>query len=155
MDRLILARRIWLINPSHLRGLISLHLACGASVEEGTESYPPSSLFTHIFVIPTPQRLLGSGARTANGDEADYFYIPLNIRGPSESMQMVKAVEYVRSNWPWWDKNHGARHLIIHTGKREGSGIIHIGGREGVWPPCVCGSHLVVHTCTQTWCAPC
>ena len=29
------------------------------------------------------QRLLSSGVRTADGDAADYYYLPLNIRGPS------------------------------------------------------------------------
>lgn len=63
-----------------------------------------------------PSDLASSGVRTADGETADYYYLPLNIRGPSESANMVKAVQYVRSHWPWWDRLQGARHLILHTG---------------------------------------
>ena len=63
------------------------------------------------------QRLLSSGIRTADGDVADYFFVPMSIRAPSESMSMVKAVTYIRSHWPWWDRLEGARHLFVHTGE--------------------------------------
>ncbi|KAG1670892.1 hypothetical protein FOA52_000394 [Chlamydomonas sp. UWO 241] len=63
------------------------------------------------------QRLLSAGARTPDGDSADYYLIPMTIRGPSESMWLVDAIEYIRETWPWWDKHGGgARHLVVHTG---------------------------------------
>lgn len=62
------------------------------------------------------QRMLSSGVRTTDGNAADYFFIPMNIRGPTESMHLVRAIHYIRKHWPWWDKFHGTRHLILHTG---------------------------------------
>ena len=48
--------------------------------------------FTHHKLYPL-QRLLSSGARTANGDEADYFYLPMNIRQDSLGLGGQKSAE--------------------------------------------------------------
>ena len=38
------------------------------------------------------QRILGSGARVADGDAADYFYVPINMRSPSDSTTLLEAI---------------------------------------------------------------
>lgn len=75
------------------------------------------SIMTHSGCGCSLQRLLSSGVRTTDGDTADYFYVPMSIRAPAESMHMIKAIKYIRSNWPWWNRLDGARHLFVHVGK--------------------------------------
>lgn len=70
------------------------------------------------------QRLLSSGARTPDGDAADWYFIPLRQRG-QDSALLVDAIAYIREHHPWWDRLGGARHFVIHTGgwiggRREG-----------------------------------
>mmetsp|Transcript_36676 Transcript_36676/g.92646 ORF Transcript_36676/g.92646 Transcript_36676/m.92646 type:complete len:581 (-) Transcript_36676:360-2102(-) len=63
------------------------------------------------------QRLLSSGARTADGDKADWFFIPIRQRGMGDQTLLPKAIDYIRKNFPWWDKHGGGgRHFVIHTG---------------------------------------
>ncbi|KAG1674838.1 hypothetical protein FOA52_015226 [Chlamydomonas sp. UWO 241] len=68
---------------------------------------PTHNLFT--------QRLLSSGARTADGDAADWYFISVRCR-MGDSHLALQAIEYVRQTWPWWNATGGARHAIIHTG---------------------------------------
>ncbi|GLC45721.1 hypothetical protein PLESTB_000505900 [Pleodorina starrii] len=63
------------------------------------------------------QRIMSSGIRTLNGDEADYFFIPLNTRGSVVGGQLSEAISYIRRTWPWWNNtDYGHRHFMIHTG---------------------------------------
>ncbi|KXZ45289.1 hypothetical protein GPECTOR_56g385 [Gonium pectorale] len=68
---------------------------------------------THLHFY---QRLLSSGARVADGDLADWYFIPIRQRQASDSDFLADAVEYVRHAYPWWNKTNGERHFIIHTG---------------------------------------
>ncbi|KXZ45290.1 hypothetical protein GPECTOR_56g386 [Gonium pectorale] len=61
------------------------------------------------------QRLLSSGARTADGDAADYYLLPLRQRSFSDSYLMEEAIQYVREHYPWWNRTGGAKHMVIHT----------------------------------------
>ncbi len=61
------------------------------------------------------QRLLSSGARTADGDAADWFYVPIRCRGHSDGDIVARAIEYIRKTYPWWDRFGGGRHFFIHT----------------------------------------
>lgn len=85
------------------------------------------------------QRLLSSGVRVANGDEADYFFIPIKLRmGWVDNENALAAVRYIRQNFPWWDKHGGGgRHIVIHTGVRAGGGRQVSGER---------GRDFVIHT---------
>ena len=81
---------------------------------------PPSfNMYYNLRVQDRPlwflmqQRLLGIGARTPDGDTADYYFIPMSIRNPSDSLLMVQAVAYIREHWPWWNKLGGARHVFL------------------------------------------
>ncbi|GLC51474.1 hypothetical protein PLESTB_000506400 [Pleodorina starrii] len=63
------------------------------------------------------QRLMSSGIRTLNGDEADYFFIPVNTRGFMAKAHMEYALSYIRRTWPWWNNtDNGHRHIVVHTG---------------------------------------
>lgn len=64
------------------------------------------------------QRLLSSGVRVSNGDDADYYFIPIKFRmGATDNRLAVEAVDYIRKHWPWWDRfGGGSRHILIHTG---------------------------------------
>ncbi|EFJ49510.1 acetylglucosaminyltransferase [Volvox carteri f. nagariensis] len=68
---------------------------------------------THLMFY---QRLLGSGARVADGDLADWYYIPIRLRTATDSAFLKYAIEYIREAYPWWNRTGGARHFVIHTG---------------------------------------
>ncbi|KAG1675784.1 hypothetical protein FOA52_012440 [Chlamydomonas sp. UWO 241] len=61
-------------------------------------------------------RLLGSGVRVANGDDADLFFVPVNVRNPTDSGMLLDAINYIRRHHPWWDRHGGGRHLLMHAG---------------------------------------
>ncbi|GIL87530.1 hypothetical protein Vretifemale_15566 [Volvox reticuliferus] len=62
------------------------------------------------------QRMLGSGARIADGDKADWYYIPVRLRTSTDSSFLLHSIEYIRDTYPWWNRTGGSRHFIIHTG---------------------------------------
>ncbi|EFJ44782.1 acetylglucosaminyltransferase [Volvox carteri f. nagariensis] len=63
------------------------------------------------------QRLMSSGMRTLDGNKADYFYIPINTRTGSLAREELEwTLPYIKKTYPWWSKDNGNRHLIIHTG---------------------------------------
>lgn len=70
---------------------------------------------THLHFY---QRLLGSGARIADGDKADVYFIPVRMRMTSDSRYLEEAIQYISRTWPWWNATGGHRHFVIHTGIR-------------------------------------
>ncbi|EFJ49509.1 acetylglucosaminyltransferase [Volvox carteri f. nagariensis] len=62
------------------------------------------------------QRLLGSGARVADGDLADWYFIPVRQRSFSDSWFLREALSYIRTHHPWWNRTEGHRHMVLHTG---------------------------------------
>jgi hypothetical protein len=62
------------------------------------------------------QRLLSSGALTADGNEADWFFIPIRCRGHQDSALLPAAIDVIKRTWPWWNQTQGAKHFAIHTG---------------------------------------
>ncbi|GFR40126.1 hypothetical protein Agub_g681, partial [Astrephomene gubernaculifera] len=63
------------------------------------------------------QRLLSSGARVADGAEADYYLLPVRQRSFSDSPLLEAAMRYSAAHWPWWNGTGGGhRHLVLHTG---------------------------------------
>ncbi|KAG2491598.1 hypothetical protein HYH03_010164 [Edaphochlamys debaryana] len=62
------------------------------------------------------ERLAGSGALTADGEEADWFFLPIKLRTTTDGYELNEAIEYVRQHWPWYDRYQGHRHFVIHTG---------------------------------------
>ncbi len=65
------------------------------------------------------QRMLSSGVRTANGDEADYFFIPLIMRARSHAAatNLQSVLYYIAHHWPWWNaRGGGHRHLMAVAG---------------------------------------
>lgn len=93
----------------------------------------------------------------ANGDEADYFFIPIKLRmGWVDNENALAAVRYIRQNFPWWDKHGGGgRHIVIHTGVGAGGVRHRCWGRGGgtssftqVWRN-VGAAHCHWHRCGQ------
>ncbi|GIL60956.1 hypothetical protein Vafri_15768 [Volvox africanus] len=73
-------------------------------------------LYAHIW-----KRIISSGHRTLDGNEADYFYIPVDFRHLfSEAM---KVLDYIQQTWPYWNATGGAKHLMLSTSD--------LGGCEG------------------------
>jgi len=62
------------------------------------------------------QRLLSAGVRVADGEEADYYLIPIGLRARPDSVVLVGAIKYLQATWPWWDRLQGRNHLLVHTG---------------------------------------
>ncbi|KAG2491391.1 hypothetical protein HYH03_010182 [Edaphochlamys debaryana] len=117
---------------------------CSASLRPGTNrtwlldgSYTPRAARPHVYVYDIPhnysswrnalrvdrplqwvfwQRLLGSGALTADGDAADWYYIPVRLRSTTDGVRLAECIAYIRAHWPWFDRLQGHRHFIIHTG---------------------------------------
>ncbi|KAG2488240.1 hypothetical protein HYH03_013231 [Edaphochlamys debaryana] len=73
-------------------------------------------LFAHIW-----KRIVSSGHRTLDPDEADYFYIPVDFRYMFSEAMLV--LQYVWTTWPHWNATGGARHLLLSTSD--------LGGCEG------------------------
>jgi hypothetical protein len=44
--------------------------------------------------------MLSSGARTANGDEADYYFVPYTLRGRHVGGTEAEVIDYVRQVRP-------------------------------------------------------
>ncbi|KAL6761691.1 acetylglucosaminyltransferase [Haematococcus lacustris] len=100
--------------------------------------YTPSSLGPKIFVYELPpefhvkrnihkidrpplhlailERLLTSGHRTANGDDADFFYLPISSRDLKRAFLLLPAFHYIMEKWPYWNATAGARHVIAMEG---------------------------------------
>eukprot|EP00798_Chlamydomonas_sp_ICE-L_P013327 gene13328-19166_t len=68
---------------------------------------------THNLIL---SRLLSSGARIADGDKADWFFIAVRRRAMYDTYFLMEAIKYIRQTWPWWDKYGGGRHVVVHTG---------------------------------------
>ncbi|CAI7849882.1 unnamed protein product, partial [Closterium sp. NIES-53] len=86
------------------------------------------------------ERLLADGRRTADGEQADYFYVPLVTRnrgqmsvsmggmGGSTGMgayggtamagwdAIDAAVAYISRHWPFWNRTNGADHVFLLNG---------------------------------------
>ncbi|KXZ44080.1 hypothetical protein GPECTOR_74g694 [Gonium pectorale] len=66
----------------------------------------------HFFI----ERLIATGARVADGDSADWYFIPVRIRTTGDGPHLAAAVRYIRATHPWWNRTMGHRHFVIVTG---------------------------------------
>jgi hypothetical protein len=57
------------------------------------------------------ERLLTSRYRTADPEQADFFYVPTSPMGPVNHYVSVRAAEWVASQYPYWARKRGADHL--------------------------------------------
>lgn len=81
------------------------------------------------------ERILASGHRTANPEEADFFFIPLvhRNRGGMKFPLIVAAVEYVQKTYPtFWKKYKGRNHFILEN---DDWGICELGFNYGFADP--------------------
>ncbi|KAG2486865.1 hypothetical protein HYH03_014548 [Edaphochlamys debaryana] len=63
------------------------------------------------------ERLLAAGARVADGDTADWYLLPLVLRGNDHRSWLVKAARHVARAHPWWNATGGGhRHLVLALG---------------------------------------
>ncbi|EFJ50986.1 acetylglucosaminyltransferase [Volvox carteri f. nagariensis] len=77
--------------------------------------YNPTRVDRELFWVFW-ERLLGSGAVVADGEEADWFWLPVKLRSTTDGYRLLEAIQYVRTEWPWYDRLQGHRHFVIHTG---------------------------------------
>ncbi|GJP62414.1 hypothetical protein CLOP_g19482 [Closterium sp. NIES-67] len=56
------------------------------------------------------ERLLASPYRTANGSEADFYFVPLLLHayGDRALAYLQRAIAYIRATWPFWDERGGS-----------------------------------------------
>ncbi|KAG2495607.1 hypothetical protein HYH03_006207 [Edaphochlamys debaryana] len=61
------------------------------------------------------QRLVATGARVADGDNADWWFIPITLRlaGQEQVLALLRAIHYIRLHHPWWNRTMGHRHFVI------------------------------------------
>ena len=57
------------------------------------------------------ERLLSSRYRTANPEEADFFFVPVSPMGQVNHYTSVRAAEWVAAQYPYWARKHGADHI--------------------------------------------
>ena len=65
------------------------------------------------------ERILSGGHRTADPDEADFFYIPGSARDLKKSFLLEPLLNYVSGSWPYWNSTRGARHIMPAEGTYE------------------------------------
>ncbi|GJP79125.1 hypothetical protein CLOP_g9376 [Closterium sp. NIES-67] len=60
------------------------------------------------------ERLLRSPHRTADPAQADFFYVPLMLRGRGmKGDTLAWAISYIRATWPFWDRKNGSDHVFL------------------------------------------
>eukprot|EP00195_Chlamydomonas_chlamydogama_P007154 CAMPEP_0202896838 /NCGR_PEP_ID=MMETSP1392-20130828/5751_1 /ASSEMBLY_ACC=CAM_ASM_000868 /TAXON_ID=225041 /ORGANISM="Chlamydomonas chlamydogama, Strain SAG 11-48b" /LENGTH=484 /DNA_ID=CAMNT_0049582321 /DNA_START=368 /DNA_END=1822 /DNA_ORIENTATION=+ len=83
--------------------------------------------FDRPLYVQLWKRIISSGHRTLDADEADFYYIPVDFRYLFQDAAHV--IQYVRETWPYWDRTGGAKHLLLSTsdlGGCEGSQLMRI-----------------------------
>ncbi|MEW5302327.1 MAG: hypothetical protein WDW36_005126 [Sanguina aurantia] len=59
------------------------------------------------------QRFLTAGVRVADGEQADYYFMPLSLRDHPDYAKIPAAIQYVRQHWPYWDRLNGSAHMWV------------------------------------------
>ncbi|KAK3243345.1 hypothetical protein CYMTET_46992 [Cymbomonas tetramitiformis] len=68
------------------------------------------------------ERFLNSRHRTSNPEEADYFVVPVvGMRG----IRRMAVMEYVRSQWPFWNRSTTPNHIWVGTDDLGASNYFH------------------------------
>ncbi|GLI67604.1 hypothetical protein VaNZ11_011846 [Volvox africanus] len=62
------------------------------------------------------QQMLPARVLVADGDEADWFFIPVKLRNSGDGPKLFKVIKYIQQHWPWYDRLQGHRHFVIHMG---------------------------------------
>ena len=62
------------------------------------------------------ERILSGGHRTADPEEADFFYIPGSARDLKKSFLLEPLLNYVIESWPYWNSTGGGRHIMPAEG---------------------------------------
>ena len=63
------------------------------------------------FGVMLHERLLSSRYRTANPEEADFFFVPVSPMGQVNHYTAVLAAEWVAAQYPYWARKRGADHI--------------------------------------------
>jgi hypothetical protein len=58
------------------------------------------------------ERLLVSPYRTARGEDADFFFVPVSAMGSVSHGVPILAAQYIGARWPYWARGRG-RHLFV------------------------------------------
>eukprot|EP00798_Chlamydomonas_sp_ICE-L_P022481 gene22481-29607_t len=62
------------------------------------------------------ERLISGGFRTTDGDNADYYFLPIASRTLKKEEMLMPLLQYVMNTWPYWNHTEGARHIIPMEG---------------------------------------
>ncbi len=67
----------------------------------------------HFFT----ERLTATGVRTGDGDNADWYFIPVVLRKTSDGHLLNEAIRYISQVHPWWNQTAGHRHFVFALGE--------------------------------------
>ncbi|GAX76768.1 hypothetical protein CEUSTIGMA_g4215.t1 [Chlamydomonas eustigma] len=67
----------------------------------------------HLAIL---ERLLTGGHRTTEGSKADFFYVPITSRDLKKAFLLMPVLQYISSQWPFWNATGGSRHIIPMEG---------------------------------------
>ncbi|KAG2495587.1 hypothetical protein HYH03_006187 [Edaphochlamys debaryana] len=59
------------------------------------------------------ERLTATGARVADGDTADWWFIPVTLRRAADAQDLAEALHYIRLTQPWFNRTQGHRHFVM------------------------------------------
>ncbi|KAG2443675.1 hypothetical protein HXX76_002023 [Chlamydomonas incerta] len=62
------------------------------------------------------EMLTALGARVADGATADWYFIPVRLRGSSDAYVLQRAINYLRQSHPWFNATGGGRHFVMAVG---------------------------------------
>lgn len=112
---------------SHARAL-RCELFCTPLATDSSPLPSAGADFAHVEVDrPLAESLhewfLNSAHRTADPEQADYFFMPMGIRimGPERAAQ---AFEYIVREFPYYNRSRGADHLLAVTDDAGLSGVV-------------------------------
>jgi hypothetical protein len=92
----------------------------GAPLRPRIYVYDLPPRFNTWWRIPAPERnlgvqlherLLASRYRTANPEDADFFYVPTSPMGQQNHYNAVRAARFVAAQYPFWDRHNGSDHI--------------------------------------------
>lgn len=68
----------------------------------------------HFFM----ERITATGVRTGDGDNADWYFLPIVLRKTSDGFLLNEAIRYVAQVHPWWNQTAGHRHFVFALGEQ-------------------------------------
>ncbi|GJP34321.1 hypothetical protein CLOM_g18764 [Closterium sp. NIES-68] len=96
-------------------------------------------LHGHSLDRPEPlhfyERLLASPYRTADGHNADFYFVPIFLRMAQSHALLDSAIRYISTTWPYWNGTH-AHHQSSNNASSNSGGRNHLFYASNDWGMC-------------------